>query len=73
MTMDHLYTVGPDDDEKTVMARMKAGQARRVPVMEEDRVVGIIAQAELAVEPQSEAQEVERTVEKISVPAEPER
>ena len=74
MTKDNLYTVTPDDDENTVMERMKAGQVRRVPVMDEDRVVGIIAQADLAVEtPNAEAEEVERTVEKISEPAEPER
>ena len=74
MTKDDLYTVTPDDDENTIMERMKAGQVRRVPVMEEDRIVGIIAQADLAVEtPSAEAEEVERTVEKISEPAEPQR
>lgn len=74
MTRDNLYTVTPDDDTDTVMERMKAGQVRRVPVMEDDRVVGIIAQADLAVEtPDSQAQEVERTVEKISEPAQPQR
>ena len=74
MTHNQLYTVTPDDDEDTIMERMKAGQVRRLPVMEEDRIVGIIAQADLAVEtPNSEAEEVERTVEKISEPAEPQR
>lgn len=74
MTRDNLYTVTPDDDENTVMERMKAGQVRRLPVMEGDRLVGIIAQADLAVRtPASAAEEVERTVERISEPAEPER
>lgn len=74
MTKDNLYTVTPDDDEDTVMSRMKDGQVRRVPVMEDDRIVGIIAQADLAVETaDAEAEEVERTVEKISEPAEPQR
>lgn len=74
MTKDNLYTVTPDDDDNTIMERMKAGQVRRVPVMENDKIVGIIAQADLAVEtPDAEAEEVERTVEKISEPAEPQR
>ena len=74
MTKDNLYTVTPGDDENTVMERMKAGQVRRVPVMEDDRIVGIIAQADLAVETSNaKSEEVERTVEKISEPAEPQR
>ncbi len=74
MTKGNLYTVTADDDTKTVMERMKAGQVRRVPVMEDDRIIGIIAQADLAVEmPDSAAEEVERTVEKISEPAKPDR
>lgn len=74
MTRDNLYTVAPDDDQNAVMERMKAGQVRRVPVMEDDRIVGIIAQADLAVGlPDSAAEEVEKTVEKISEPAQPRR
>lgn len=74
MTKDNLYTVTPDDDQNTVMERMKAGQVRRVPVMENEKIIGIIAQADLAVETSSAAaEEVERTVEKISEPAEPQR
>ena len=74
MTKGQLYTVTPEDDSSTVMERMRAGQVRRVPVLEEDRIVGIIAQADLAVETSAaQAEEVERTVEEISEPAEPER
>lgn len=74
MTRDNLHTVTPDDDDGTVMERMWAGKVRRVPVLENDQIVGIIAQADLAVEtPDSEAEEVERTVEKISEPAQPRR
>lgn len=74
MTRDNLFTVTPDDDDDTVMSRMKEGQVRRVPVVENDRLVGIIAQADLAVSlPNSKAEEVERTVEKISEPARPDR
>lgn len=74
MTRDQLYTVTPDDDTDTIMSRMKEGQVRRVPVVENDRIVGMVAQADLAVRtPQGEAEEVERTVERISEPARPER
>ena len=74
MTRDRLYTATPDDELDTVMSRMKDGQVRRVPVVEDERVVGIIAQADLSVEtPDTEAEEVERTLEKISEPARPER
>lgn len=74
MTKGKLHTVTQDDDDSTVMERMRAGKVRRVPVMDNDRIVGIIAQADLAVEtPDSDAEEVERTVEKISEPAKPRR
>lgn len=74
MTHDMLYTVTPEDDTSTVMTRMRDGQVRRVPVVENDRVVGIIAQADLAVDsPASDAEEVERTIERISEPAKPTR
>jgi CBS domain-containing protein len=74
MTKGSLYTVTPEDDHDTVMARMKEGQVRRIPVLEDDRLVGIIAQADLAVQTSdAEAEEVERTVEAISEPAKPER
>ena len=74
MTRENLFTVTPDDDDRTVMSRMKEGQVRRIPVVENDRIVGIIAQADLAVDTSDrKAEEVERTVEKISEPASPER
>lgn len=74
MTKDNLYTVNIDDDEHTVMEKMKAGQVRRLPVMEDDRIIGIIAQADLAVKtPSEDAEEVEETVSKISEPARPDR
>jgi CBS domain-containing protein len=74
MTSGQLYTVTPDDEDSTIMARMKEGQVRRIPVVENDRVIGMIAQADLAVRlPDSQAEEVERTVERISEPARPER
>ncbi|MEJ2504111.1 MAG: CBS domain-containing protein [Gemmatimonadota bacterium] len=74
MTREPLFTVGPDDEASTVMARMREGQVRRVPVLEDGRLVGIIAQADLAVETSpAEAEEVAATVERISEPARPTR
>jgi CBS domain-containing protein len=74
MSRDGLVTVTPDDSLDTVMSRMREGQVRRVPVVENGAIVGIIAQADLAVDTgSSHALEVERTIEKISEPAEPER
>jgi CBS domain-containing protein len=74
MSRDTLYTVSPDDDDHTIMARMKEGQVRRIPVLENERVVGIVAQADLAVRaPHTEAHNVEKTIERISEPARPER
>lgn len=43
-----LATVGPDDDLDRVTDLMKSEQVRRIPVCEGDRLVGIIAQADVA-------------------------
>jgi CBS domain-containing protein len=43
-----LKTVGPDDDLDRVTEIMKTEQIRRIPVCEGDRLVGIIAQADVA-------------------------
>jgi CBS domain-containing protein len=74
MSSGELYTVTPDDEDSTILARMKEGKVRRIPVVENDRVVGIVAQADLAVDlPDSGSGELERTIERISEPARPER
>ena len=43
-----LKTVGPDDDVNRVTELMKSEQVRRIPVVDGDRLVGIIAQADVA-------------------------
>jgi CBS domain-containing protein len=43
-----LATVRPDDDVERVTELMKSEQVRRIPVVEGDRLVGIIAQADVA-------------------------
>jgi CBS domain-containing protein len=50
MTSGRLFTVSPDDDTSRVLDRMKSEQVRRIPVTEGDRLVGIIAQADIATE-----------------------
>jgi len=42
-----LATVGPDDDVSSVLDLMKAEQVRRIPVVDGDRLVGIISRSDL--------------------------
>jgi CBS domain-containing protein len=67
MTSGRIFTVSPDDDVDTVMRTMKSEQVRRVPVCEGDRLVGIIAQADIATEDIDDARTGE-VVERISEP-----
>jgi CBS domain-containing protein len=43
-----LVTVSPDDDLDTALKQLAQNQVRRVPVVEGDRLVGIVAQADVA-------------------------
>ncbi|GAB3223552.1 CBS domain-containing protein [Glycomyces halotolerans] len=43
-----LILAEPDEDADAVLGRMSEEQVRRVPVVEDGRVVGIIAQADVA-------------------------
>jgi CBS domain-containing protein len=65
MTEGRLFTCSPDDEMDTVMKTMKTEQVRRVPVVEGDRLVGIIAQADIATEDVDDAKTGE-VVERIS-------
>lgn len=66
---ERLSTVRPDSDVRDVMDVMKREQVRRVPVVEDDdRLVGIIAQADLAERGPSE-KDVGKVVERISRPS----
>jgi CBS domain-containing protein len=62
-----VTTAGPDDDLDQVMELMKRDQIRRIPVVEGDRLVGIIAQADVAMDQGSDRKTGE-LVEKISEP-----
>jgi CBS domain-containing protein len=72
MTSDRLDTCSPDSDVREVMELMQRDQIRRVPVVENDRLIGIVAQADIATESLDESQ-VSRTLERISEPGEPNR
>lgn len=62
-----LATVRPDDDISSVLNLMKSEQVRRIPVVEGDRLVGIIAQADVATDLGSDRKTGD-VVEKISEP-----
>jgi CBS domain-containing protein len=43
-----LETVAPDDDLDAALRKMASAQVRRLPVVEGDRLVGVVAQADVA-------------------------
>lgn len=68
MSRDGMVTVGPQDDVELVARRMSEAQVRRIPVVDDGRLVGIISQADLAIDA-SDDRLVGATVEAISEPA----
>jgi CBS domain-containing protein len=71
MSDGRVHSVRPDDDLEAVTRIMKSEQVRRVPVCEEgDRLVGIIAQADLAVDTNDDDR-TGRVVREISEPGRP--
>jgi CBS domain-containing protein len=44
----HLHCVAADDDIDTVLRKMQQHQIRRIPVIEGDRLVGMISEVDLA-------------------------
>ncbi|UWF77250.1 MULTISPECIES: CBS domain-containing protein [Microbacterium] len=57
-------TVGADDDVETALQKMQEHQVRRLPVIEDHRLVGIISQADVA--RHLDAESTGETVERIS-------
>lgn len=74
MTGGDVSCVTPDSDVREVLRTMQRDQIRRVPVVEGDerRLVGVIAQADIATENVGD-REVGETVERISEPGKPRR
>ncbi len=65
-----LITVEPDNDLDEALQLMARHQVRRLPVVENGRLVGIVAQADIAL---SENEKTGKLVEAISEPSERER
>ncbi|MFJ4175055.1 CBS domain-containing protein [Microbacterium sp. NPDC089696] len=57
-------TIAADDDVRVVLERMQEHQVRRLPVIEEHRLVGIVSQADVALS--LSAASTGKTVEGIS-------
>ena len=66
-----LVTVDPEQDLDEALALMARHQVRRLPVVEEGRLVGMLAQADVALE--AKEKKVGETVEEISKPISTER
>jgi CBS domain-containing protein len=74
MTRDNIETVVETDDAAAVMAAMKRREVRRVPVTDKNgKLVGVIAQADIAVEREIPKEQVADVVRTVSEPAEPAR
>ena len=59
-----LETVSPDDDLDSALGKMASSKVRRLPVVEGDQLVGIVAQADVA--RQGDDSETGQVVEQIS-------
>ena len=68
-----LISVEPDNDLQEALQLMARHQVRRLPVVENDRLVGIIAQADVALALRENEQKTGELVEAISAPSEGER
>ena len=69
MTGNDLHTVRPDDDVDTVLQMMSKEQVRRIPVVDEGRLAGMIAQADIVAKVgQREPEKVEELLERVSAP-----
>jgi CBS domain-containing protein len=66
-----LVTVEPEQDLDEALALMARHQVRRLPVVEAGQLVGMLAQADLALE--AKEKKVGETVEEISKPTSTER
>jgi CBS domain-containing protein len=71
VTSRELVTVEPDQDLDEALALMARHQVRRLPVVEEGRLVGMLAQADVALE--AKEKKVGETIEEISKPTSTER
>jgi CBS domain-containing protein len=66
-----LVTVEPEQDLDEALFLMAQHRVRRLPVVEQDRLVGVLAQADAAID--AKEKKVGETVEQISQPTSTER
>ena len=69
----HLISVEPDEDLEEAVQLMASHQVRRLPVVENGRLVGIVAQADVALNLRENEQRTGELVEAISEPSGEER
>jgi CBS domain-containing protein len=68
-----LISVEPEQDLQEALQLMARHQVRRLPVVEDGRLVGIVAQADIALTLRDNEQKTGELVEAISEPSEGER
>jgi CBS domain-containing protein len=68
MSRGQLETVEEDDDVETVMASMQRGEVRRIPVTTNGKLVGVIAQADIATTSKVSKRDVGEVVSSVSQP-----
>ena len=74
MTREDIETVKETDDSTKVLDAMKRREVRRIPVTNDrGAVVGVVAQADIAVTKEIPKEQVAEVVESISEPAQPAR
>jgi CBS domain-containing protein len=74
MTRDDIETVEENDDSATVLAAMKRREVRRIPVTNKNgKLLGVIAQADIAIAKEIPKEEVAEVVKTVSEPAQPAR
>ena len=68
---DKLYTVKPEADLSSALALMKKQQIRRLPVMEDNKLVGMLSIGDIAVRSDYNM-EMSEAISEISMPDRPE-
>lgn len=69
---DNLYYVRPDVDVKFAFDLMRKQQVRRLPVLENGKILGMISLGDLAVTAQDKKAEISEALTEISMPKGPE-
>lgn len=68
---DNVYFVRPDVDVKFAFDLMKRQQVRRLPVMENGKILGMVSLGDLAVSAHDKTTEISEALTEISIPSKP--